>query len=105
MKKAVITSGGKQYIVSKDNEIEIDLLPVKDKVKTINFEPLLVIDDNKKVKIGQPALTGQKVTAEILEIDKKGEKVTSIRYKAKKRVHKVKGHRQRHAKIRITSIS
>lgn len=102
MKKAVISTGGRQYLVSKGDEIDVDLLP-NDK-KTVDFTPLLVFDENG-VKIGQPEVAGSKVTAEIVTIDKKAEKVTSIRYKAKKRVKKIRGHRQRHATIKINTIS
>ena len=102
MKKAVITTGGKQYLVSKDDQIDVELLHT-DK-KTVTFEPLLVFDE-KDVKIGTPTVEGAKVTAEITSEDKQANKVVSIRYKAKKRVHKVRGHRQRHATIKISSIS
>lgn len=102
MKKAVIKSGNRQYLVAKDDRIEVDLLST-DK-KTVTFEPLLVFDD-KEIKVGKPTVEGAKVTAEIVEVDQKADKVTSIRYKAKKRVRKVHGHRQRHAVIKISSIS
>lgn len=102
MKKAVITSGSKQYLVSKDDQIDIELLNT-DK-KTVNFEPLLVFDE-KEIKVGNPIVEGAKVTAEIISAEKQADKVTSIRYKAKKRVRKVHGHRQKHATIKITTIS
>ncbi|HYF97239.1 MAG TPA: 50S ribosomal protein L21 [Patescibacteria group bacterium] len=102
MKKAVITSGGRQYLVAKDDQIQVDLLGT-DK-KTVSFEPLLVFDE-KDVKVGTPTVTGSKVIAEIIVEDEQSDKVTSIRYKAKKRVHKVRGHRQRHATLKISSIS
>jgi ribosomal protein L21 len=35
----------------------------------------------------------------------KGEKVVAIRYKPKKRVRKVRGHRQRHTLVKITKIT
>lgn len=89
-------------MVSKDDQIDVELLNT-DK-KTISFEPLLVFDD-KGVKIGAPVVEGAKVTAEVVSVDKQADKVTSIRYKAKKRVKKVRGHRQRHATIKISSIS
>lgn len=98
--KAVILSGGKQYLVSKGDVIDVDLLH-SDK-KTLSFDPLLVITDNETL-VGTPAVEGHSVTAEI-EGDIKGEKVTAIRYKAKKRVKKVRGHRQQYTKIRITAI-
>lgn len=101
MKKAVITTGGKQYIVSEGDELKIEL--IKD-VKKTSFEPLLVIADDK-ITVGTPLVKGVKVDAEVLESDVQQNKVTSIRYKAKKRVRTVKGHRQRLATIKITKIS
>ncbi len=102
MSKAVITTGGKQYLVSVGDSVEVELIDSKD--NKVTFEPLLVFDD-KDVKIGTPVVKDAKVTAEITEQDKQTDKVTSIRYKAKKRVHKVRGHRQRKTTIKITKIS
>ncbi|MEX2006821.1 MAG: 50S ribosomal protein L21 [Candidatus Saccharimonadales bacterium] len=99
-KKAVIATGGKQYLVSEGEELEVELLPP---TKTIDFNPLMVIDGDK-VAIGAPNADGFKVTAEIIEQIVKADKVTAIRYKAKKRVHKTKGHRQRHTRIKVTKI-
>src|SRR5438552_580826 len=101
MKKAVIQTGGKQYVVHEGETLKVEL--VKETGKTgrqtmatgakIDFEPLLVID-GENVQVGAPTLAKVKVTAEILESDVQADKVTSIRYKAKKRVHTVRGHRQ-----------
>ncbi len=101
MKKAVISTGGKQYIVSEGETLEIELVPGD---KTVSFEPLLVIDGDK-TSVGAPVVAGAKVTAEILEQDVKGDKVTAIRFKAKKRVHKIHGHRQVHTRIKISKIA
>jgi large subunit ribosomal protein L21 len=101
-KKAVISTGGHQYLVSEGQELEIDLLDPAQ--QNTAFEALLVIDGDS-VSVGTPTVSGVKVTADILEQSVKGEKVVAIRYKPKKRVRKVRGHRQRHAKIKITKIS
>ena len=98
--KAVITSGGKQYLVSKGDTVEVDLFS-SDK-KNVTFEPLLVTSE-KETLVGTPVVAGHSVTAEIVG-DIKGEKVTAIRYKAKKRVNKVRGHRQQYTQIKITDI-
>lgn len=102
MKKAVITTGGKQYLVAKGDELDIELLN-EDK-KTVTFEPLLIFDE-KDTKVGEPTVKGAKVTATVISTEKRDNKVVSIRYKAKKRVRKVHGHRQRKATIKIDSIS
>ena len=101
MKKAVIVSGGKQYLVSEKDEIGVELL--KSDKKTVSFEPLLVIDGDKST-VGSPVVAGVKVSATIVSEDDQQDKVTSIRYKSKKRVHTVKGHRQRLTTIKIDSI-
>jgi large subunit ribosomal protein L21 len=104
MKKAVITTGSKQYLVSEGDSIEIELLNHDEKDIKLIFSPLLIIDEDKTI-IGQPEIDEYKVSAEITEHNVKADKVTAIRYKAKKRVHKVHGHRQQHTVIKITKIS
>ncbi|HEV2403317.1 MAG TPA: 50S ribosomal protein L21 [Candidatus Saccharimonadales bacterium] len=100
--KAVIEVGNRQYLVEKDQIIDAELLHV-DK-KTIDFSPLLIIDGND-IKVGTPRLDEAKVTAEIVESEIKTQKTTAIRHKAKKRVHKTRGHRQRNTRLRITKIA
>lgn len=102
MKKAVIATGGKQYLVTEGETIEVELLHADD--KKVSFEPLLVIDGDK-VSVGTPNVAKASVTGEVVDDEVKAEKVTAIRYKAKKRVHKVHGHRQRHTIVKITKIA
>jgi len=102
MKKAVIATGGKQYLVTEGETVEVELLHQDD--KKVSFEPLLLIDGDN-VTVGAPSVAKAKVSAEIVADEVKGEKVTSIRYKAKKRVHKVRGHRQQHTVLKITKIA
>jgi len=102
MKKAVIATGGKQYLVTEGETLEVELLHA-DK-KTVVFEPLLVID-GEHTTVGTPTVAKATVSAEIVEENVKADKVVAIRYKAKKRVHKVHGHRQQHTVIKIAKIA
>lgn len=101
MKRAVITTGGKQYLVTEGETLNIEL--VQSDNKALEFEPLLVIDGDK-IAVGTPTLTSSKVRAEVVADNVKLDKVTSIRYKAKKRVHKVRGHRQQRTEVKIIAI-
>jgi len=101
MKKAVIATGGKQYLVAEGDVLNVELL--KQAGKTAEFAALLVIDGDKTT-VGTPEVTGVKVKADVVEADVQGEKVTSIRYKAKKRVNTKRGHRQRHTVLKVKSI-
>jgi large subunit ribosomal protein L21 len=101
MKKAVITTGGKQYIVSKDDELDVELLGDQ---KTVTFEPLLIFDE-KDTKVGNPVVKGATVKAEVVDADFKTDKAVIMKFQSKKRVKTLTGHRQRKTRIKITSIA
>jgi large subunit ribosomal protein L21 len=100
-KKAVILTGGKQYLVEEGRDYEVELL---DAAKNTSFDALLVIDGDK-ISVGVPTVEGVKVAADITEQVVKADKVTAIRFKAKKRVHKTRGHRQKLTRIKVTKIA
>ena len=101
MKKAVINTGGKQYLVTEGEELEVELLdPAQQKT---SFEALLTID-GETTSVGAPTVAGATVAADIIEQVVKQDKVVAIRFKAKKRVHKRRGHRQKLTRIKITNI-
>ena len=99
--KAVVKISGKQYIVSEKESLLVDLLP--EGTKELTLDALLVIDGDK-TKVGTPTVKGAIVKAKVVEAEIKGDKIRVIRYKAKKRVHKENGHRQKYSRIEITSI-
>lgn len=100
MKQAVIITGGHQYLVHEGETLEIGNLPDE---KSVSFEALMIIDGDK-VTIGAPIVTGITVTADVLA-QTRADKVTAIRYKAKKRVKKVHGHKQHLTQIKISKIA
>ena len=101
MTKAVVKIGGKQHLVTEKETLLVDLLP--EGTKELTLDALLVIDGDKTT-VGAPTVKGVKVAAKVIEAEVKGDKVQVIRYKSKKRVHKVNGHRQKYSRIEITSI-
>lgn len=99
--KAVIKVGGKQYVVTEKETLLVDRL--QDGTKELTLDALLTIDGDK-TEVGTPTVKGVKVSAKVVEAEVKGEKLRIIRYKAKKRVHKETGHRQKYSQIQIVSI-
>jgi large subunit ribosomal protein L21 len=97
---AVIKTGGKQYIVRVGDVLDIELLGDKEYKEgdTVTFDQVLM--DEKSV--GTPT-TGGKVTATYLG-EKKGKKLTIIRYKAKSNRDRRVGHRQHYAQVKIETI-
>ena len=101
MKKAVIKVGGKQYLVAEKETLLVDLLP--EGTEELKLDALLVIDGDD-VKVGQPTVKGAVVLAKVTAPEVKGDKIRVIRYKAKKRIHKEMGHRQKYSAIEIKTI-
>ena len=56
-----------------------------------------------KVTLGSPLVKGASVTGKVLRQDK-DRKILVFKYKPKKRVRKLTGHRQRFAEVQITKI-
>jgi len=97
--QAVIVSGGTQYLVEKDQVLELELLG---DAKKAEFEALLVIDGDN-VKVGAPHVSGVKVLAEVLD-EVKGDKIQVLKFKPKKRIKRLTGHRQHYSQVKITKI-
>lgn len=101
MQFAVIKTGGKQYKVAEGDVLRVEKLESKD--GNVVFEDVLLVV-NGEVKVGQPIVSGAKVSAKILE-EGKGDKKMVFRFRSKTRQHKKKGHRQPYTKIEITKIT
>lgn len=97
--QAVIATGGKQYLVEKDQVLDVELLG---DVKKAEFDVLLLIDGDT-VKVGAPHVAGVKAHAEVVE-EVKGDKIKVLKFKAKKRVKRLTGHRQHYSQVKITKI-
>ena len=102
---AVVETGGKQYKVAKGDVVSIEKLPgeLKEGDK-ITFDNVLLVDDGKDTKIGDPYLKGSKVEG-TLEEQGRGKKLHVIRYRAKSRHFRKIGHRQDYMKVKISKIS
>jgi large subunit ribosomal protein L21 len=99
---AVILTGGKQYRVQQGDVIYVEKLNAEDGAE-VSFDVLLLAGDDAAVSVGNPVVTGAKVTGKVVR-QVKSAKVIVYKYKAKKNERKKKGHRQPYTKVEITSI-
>ncbi len=99
---AVIATGGKQYIVSVGDTLQVELLGDHKEGDAIEFDHVLMTDNGTSTKVGSP-FTGSKVKATYLG-EKKGPKLSIIRYKAKSNRDRKLGHRQHYAEVKIEAI-
>lgn len=98
---AIVKISGKQYRICEGEILNVDKLENKTG-EVIELSEVLLVK-NTEVVIGQPLVSGFKVTAKILD-QIKGEKIRISRFKAKVRHRTVKGFRALLTKIQIEKI-
>jgi large subunit ribosomal protein L21 len=101
---AIIEDSGQQFKVSQGDVIRVDLRDLDENAKTIEFSSVLLVADGENVKIGNPAVAGAKVVAEIAKALVKGEKLRIFKYKRRKGYRHRAGHRQKYIEVRISQI-
>ncbi|MBT7543230.1 MAG: 50S ribosomal protein L21 [Gammaproteobacteria bacterium] len=100
---AVISTGGKQYRVSKGDTIQIEKLDKKEG-DTILFDKILLISNNGKVSIGKPFLKKSKIEG-VIEAQGRDKKISIIKFHRRKHYKKQAGHRQSFTQVKITNIA
>ena len=100
---AIVEIAGQQFKVEKDQQIFVHRLEEKEGTK-VEFDNVLLIDNNGKVNVGAPAISGAKVTAKVLD-HVKGDKVVVFKKKRRKGYRVKNGHRQAFTQIEIQSIA
>jgi large subunit ribosomal protein L21 len=98
---AVIKTGGKQQRVEAGDVIEVEFMK-HDPGSTVEFQPLIVFDDEGKAHHGK-GLSKAKVVARHMG-DQKGEKVKVFKYRPKSGYQRTQGHRQLMTLLEIEEV-
>jgi large subunit ribosomal protein L21 len=99
---AVIKTGGRQYRVEPDQTLDVARL-IGEAGATVEFEDVLMLEDDDDVRMGTPLVTGARVIAEVIEHGRDA-KVLVFKYKGKTRYRRRKGHRQAYTRVAIREI-
>lgn len=97
---AIIEVGGKQEKVAVGDVLCVEHISNKNEV---TFNHVLLVNDDKDIKIGSPFVKGAKVNALVLD-QVRGEKVISSFYRRRKSSRRKHGHRQSLTKVEVTEI-
>jgi len=100
---AIVDIAGQQFKVEKDQEIFVHRLEGEEGAN-VEFNEILLIDNNGKISLGTPFIEGAKISAKIIS-HIKGDKILVFKKKRRKGYKKTTGHRQYLSKIQIGSIS
>ncbi|MBE0654756.1 MAG: 50S ribosomal protein L21, partial [Bacteroidales bacterium] len=99
---AIVDIAGQQFKVEKDRKVFVHRLEGQEG-SNVEFDQVLLIDNDKDVTVGTPVISGAMVTAKILE-HMKGDKVIVFKKKRRKGYQKSNGHRQYMTQIQIEDI-
>ena len=99
----IVDIAGQQFKVKKDQTLFVHRL-AQDEGASIEFDKVLLSDNDGDVKVGAPVVAGAKVTAKILA-HVKGDKVKVFKKKRRKGYKKLNGHRQFFTQIQIEDIT
>ena len=99
---AIVEIAGQQFKVEKDKKLFVHRLDAEHG-DSLDFEKVLLVDNDGKVAVGTPTVKGAKVTAKVLE-HVKGDKVIVFKKKRRKGYKKKNGHRQLFTQIQVENI-
>lgn len=100
---AIIETGGKQLRVAEGDVIRTDLID-QEVGTAVTFDRVVLGSNGSTVTVGAPVVDGASVSGTVLRLAK-DKKILVFKYKPKKRVRKLVGHRQRFAEVRIEKIT
>ena len=98
---AIVDIAGFQEKVKAGDRLKVPLLD-GEAGKTMHFEKVLLLaEEDGKVSVGAPYVSGLSVEAKILAHGR-GEKIRVAKMRRRKRYRRVHGHRQHYTEIEIT---
>ena len=100
---AIVDIAGKQFKVTQDQYVYAPKMQGEEGA-SVEFDNVLLVDNNGKVEVGTPVLKGAKVSGKILE-HVKDDKVVVFKKKRRKGYKVKNGHRQDFTKVLIEKIS
>lgn len=98
----IVEIQGQQFKVEKDQKLFVHRINAE-RGTTVEFDKVLLIDEEGAVKVGAPVVEGAKVIAEV-QSHVKGDKVLIFHKKRRKGYRKLNGHRQQFTEITIKDI-
>jgi large subunit ribosomal protein L21 len=99
---AIVEIAGQQFKVEEGKKIFVHRLEVENG-RTVQFDQVLLIEDDGKILIGEPVIKDALIEGKILD-QVKGDKVIIFKKKRKKGYRIKNGHRQNFTQVEIISI-
>ncbi|MDD2512693.1 MAG: 50S ribosomal protein L21 [Proteiniphilum sp.] len=98
----IVDIQGQQFKVEQDQKLFVHRINA-DQGAEVEFEKVMLVDNDGAVTVGAPVVEGAKVVVEVLS-HVKGDKVLVFKKKRRKGYRRLNGHRQQFSEVRVKSI-
>ncbi|HHX31390.1 MAG TPA: 50S ribosomal protein L21 [Bacteroidales bacterium] len=98
----IVDIQGQQFKVKQDQKLFVHRINAE-QGSEVEFEKVMLIDNEGTITVGTPVVEGAKVVVEILS-HLKGDKVLVFKKKRRKGYRKLNGHRQQFSEVRVKEI-
>ena len=95
---------GQQFKVEEGKRLYVQHIQNAEAGATVEFDKVLLVDNNGTVTVGTPTVEGAKVVCEVKSPLIKGDKVLVFHKKRRKGYRKLNGHRQQFTELTIKQV-
>ena len=102
---AIVEINGQQFKAQEGVKLFVNHIKDAEEGQTVEFEKVLLVDNEGAITVGAPTVNGAKVVCEVVTPLVKGDKVIVFKMKRRKDERKRNGHRQQFTEVLIKSIT
>ena len=100
---AIVEINGQQFKAEQGKKLFVHHIKDAKEGQSVEFDKVLLVDNEGKVQVGAPTVDGAKVVCEVIS-HVRGEKVIIFHKKRRKGYRKRNGHRQNFTELAIKEI-
>ncbi len=101
---AIVEINGKQFKAEAGKKLFVHHVQGAEAGQTVEFERVLLVDNDGTITVGAPIVEGAKVVTEVVSPLVKGDKVLVFHKKRRKGYRKLNGHRQQFTELTIKEV-
>ena len=95
---------GQQFKAEAGRKLFIHRMEEAEQGSTVEFEKVMLVDNEGSIAVGAPYVEGAKVICEVVDNTIRGEKVLVFHKKRRKGFRKLNGHRQNFTEVLVKEI-
>lgn len=101
---AIVEINGQQFKVEQGKKLFVNHIKNSEAGQAIEFDKVLLVDNEGTIKVGAPTIEGAKVVCEVVNPLVKGDKVIVFKMKRRKDYRKKNGHRAQFTEVEIKQV-